>query len=366
VTQKTILFGILNWGLGHASRSIPIIRNLIGNPAVNVILAADGDAYNLLSLEFPTLQILRVEDVHVRYSRGKWLPFGLLITGIKLSKINRNEHKRVSELVKRYDVDLIISDNRYGFWDQSVENIMITHQLTLLPPKRFAMMEFFFRRIVRNRLAPFDEVWVPDFEAEPGLAGKLSHQSEAHPNVRHIGMLSRYGKETPSDDERLPLMAMVSGPMPFRRQLSEKLIQIAEANATPLVLYTNNLQMEVPDGCVKVCQNASFEELNRALNRSEMVVASAGYTTLMDLIALDKKAVLIPTPGQTEQEYLAEINRKVSTFDFLPFDELHQLFERVAQLRMRVEDEYRPLGNRQNAVSFAEFIDERLNFRKND
>ncbi len=366
MTQKTILFGVLNWGLGHASRSIPIIRSLIANPAFKVILAADGDAYDLISQEFPNLQIVRVEDVRVRYKSGKWLPFGMLATGMKLLVRNRKEHRQVSKLVENLEVDLIISDNRYGFWNSGCDNVLITHQLTLLPPRRFAFMEFLFKRVVRNRLSPFDEVWVPDFEEEPGLAGKLSHQHGAHPKIRYIGLLSRYAKEMTADGERLPLVALVSGPMPFRKQLAAKLIQIAEANATPLLLYTNNIQWEAQGGFVKVCQNASFEDLNRALNRAEMVVANAGYTTIMDLIALEKKAVLIPTPGQTEQEYLAETNRNNPSFDFLPFDELHQLIERVGRLSMRAGDENLPLGDPHNSISFAEFIGEGLNFTKND
>jgi uncharacterized protein (TIGR00661 family) len=358
VGQKTILFGVLNWGLGHASRSIPIIHNLISNPEVKVIIAADGEAYNLLSLEFPALQIVRVEDVHVQYKSDKWLPFGLLITGIMLLKINRKEHKQVSELVNKYDVDLIISDNRYGFWDQSRKNIIITHQLTLLPPRSFAFMEFLFRRIIKQRLAPFDEVWVPDLKQEPGIAGVLSHQPKAHPKIRYIGLWSRYCKEPVQSP--IPLVAIVSGPMPFRKQLAEKLIQIAETNSTPLVLFTNDLQLKEQVEFVEVRQNASFQDLNSALNRAEMVVASAGYTTIMDLILLDKKAILIPTPGQTEQAYLAKTNRNKLPIDFLPFDELNQLFDRIAQLKRETRGENHQSYNNHKITSFADFIDDGL------
>lgn len=356
--QKTILFGVLNWGLGHASRSIPIIHNLISNPAIKVILAADGDAYNMLSLEFPTLQIVRVEDIHVRYKSGKWLPFGLLITGIKLLNINRKEHKQATELVEKYDVDHIISDNRYGFWDQSIKNIIITHQLTLLPPKRFEFMEFLFRRIIKHRLAPFDEVWVPDLIQEPGIAGMLSHQPKAHPKIRYIGLWSRYCKA--SVQPLIPLVAIVSGPMPFRKQLAEKLIQIAEKNSTPLTLYTNNLQLNNPCKFVEVRQNASFQELNSALNRAEMVIASAGYTTIMDLIRLDKKAILIPTPGQTEQAYLAKINRNKMSIDFLQFHELDQLFDRIAQLKRETRGGGRQSYINHKIASFGYFFEDGL------
>jgi len=348
----------LNWGLGHASRSIPIIHNLISNPAINVIIAADGDAYNMLSLEFPTMQIVRVEDIHVRYKSGKWLPFGLLVTGIKLLKINRKEHKQVSELVKKHDVDLIISDNRYGFWNQSRKNIIITHQLTLLPPQRFAFMEFLFRRTIKHRLASFDEVWVPDFKDEPGIAGVLSHQPKAHPKIRYIGLWSRYFKE--SVHSPIPLVAIVSGPMPFRKQLAEKLIQIAEKNSTPLVLYSNDLQLKGQCKFVEVRQNASFQELNSALNRAEMVVASAGYTTIMDLILLDKKAILIPTPGQTEQAYLAKTNRNKLPIDFLQFHELDHLFDRISRLKRETRGRSHQSYNNQKIASFADFIEDGL------
>ena len=363
--QKTILFGILNWGLGHASRSIPIIRDLLNNSGFNIILAADGDAYNLLSAEFPAVPIQQIKDIRIRYRNGKWLPFGLLWAGIKLIKINRKEQKQVSNLVKQHHVDIVISDNRYGFWSYYSKNIIITHQLTLLPPKRFAFMEFLFRRIIKHRLAPFSEVWVPDLKDEPGIAGVLSHQPKAHTKIRYIGLLSRYYKEPFRCDSLIPLMAIVSGPMPFRKQLAEKLIQVAETNSNPLVLYTNDLSLNYQGKFVDVRQNVSFHELNSALNRAEMVIGSAGYTTIMDLILLNKKAILIPTPGQTEQAYLSKINRNKQTIDFLKFHELDLLFDRIAQLKIEVKEENLQSNNNQKITSFTDFMKEGLNFPEN-
>lgn len=356
VNQKTILFGVLNWGLGHASRSIPVIRNLLSNSNVTVILAADGAAYNLLSKEFPFLPIERVEDVKIRYKKGVWLPFGLLATGIKLHLINRKEHRQVAALVDKYAIDVVISDNRYGFWNINTSNFIITHQLSVLPPNGFGFTAALFRKIIKHKLAPFTEVWVPDQKEEPGFAGILSHQPKAHPQIRYIGLLSRYFQNAECNTTPMPLVAIVSGPMPFRKQLAEALIQLAEHRKTPLILFTNNLQLKSSSKYMEVRQNTSFKELNQSLNQAEIVIASGGYTTIMDLWLLQKKAILIPTPGQTEQAYLAKTNQNRWPFVFLSFSQLPQLFEQIEQIKRDLGNENSPNMEEKPAPSFIDFI----------
>ncbi len=319
--RKTVLFAPLNWGLGHATRSIPIIYSYINNPKYRVVLAADGQVYEFLKMEFPDIDIFKIKDIDVSYLKGIWLPLGVLITGLKMIWVNVKEHKALQKLIEDEKVELIISDNRYGMWNKKVKSILITHQLTIIPPKIFRFMQPLFKRFLKQKLSKFNEIWIPDFEEFPGLAGKLSHQQKIHPNIKYIGPQSRYTKI--ESITLKAIVAVVSGPMPFRKQLAQRLIELADIAHVEMELYCNNIEISDTLPSVKVIQNASFLELNKALNQAELVIASGGYSTLMDMVKLNKKAILIPTPHQSEQNYLAKIyhaNIKFSSFETLNVD----------------------------------------------
>lgn len=330
--QKTILFAVLNWGLGHASRSIPLIRELSNDPKIRLIIVADGDAYQLLSSEFPDLICEKVQDVSVHYKSGKLLPFRLLLTGIQLHKVNIKEHKIVDSLLKKYDVRVLISDNRYGFWHPKTYNIMITHQLTILPPPFFKFVIGAFRQFIKSKIRSFNEVWIPDFEENGGLAGALSHQINAHKNIKFIGLLSRYYLVAVNSEDRKKIVAIISGPMPFRKILADSVVLFAEQNKIELDVYYNNIPGLESGNWVKLHSNCSFSELNYALNSADIIVGSGGYTTIMDVISLNKKAILIPTPGQTEQRYLALRNQNQHHLYFLEMKELLLLRSKVSEL----------------------------------
>lgn len=326
--RKTVLFAPLNWGLGHVTRSIPIIYSYLNNPDYRVVLAADGEACKFLKMEFPELEIFKIKDVQVSYLKGIWLPFGILITGLNMIRVNANEHKALQILFENENVNLVISDNRYGMWNRSVKSVMITHQLTILPPKLFSFASPFFKRFIKRKLSKFNEIWVPDIEESPGLAGKLSHQRKMHPNIKYIGPQSRYFKiETTTKRQ---VVAIVSGPMPFRKILAERLIELADGAHVPMELYCNNVEISDNSSKVKIIQNAPFLELNQALNSAELVVASGGYSTLMDMVVLGKKAILIPTPHQSEQIYLSILNH--ANIRFVHFGELDiSVFSNIAE-----------------------------------
>lgn len=316
--KKTVLFAPLNWGLGHVTRSIPIIYSYLNNPDYRVVLAADGEAYKFLKMEFPNLEIFKIKDVQVSYLKGICLPFGILITGLKMIRVNANEHKAIQILIETEKVNLVISDNRYGVWSQNVKSVLITHQLNILPPKSFSFIKPFLKRFIKRKLEKFNEIWVPDMEEYPGLAGKLSHQQEMHPNIKYIGPQSRYFK-VETTTKRL-VVAIVSGPKPFRNILAQRLIELAGQAKTSMEMYCNDVEISSTSSMVKIIQNAPFSELNQVLNSAELVIASGGYSTLMDMVVLGKKAILIPTPHQSEQNHLAKINH--ANIRFVQFGEL--------------------------------------------
>lgn len=333
--KKTVLFAPLNWGLGHASRSIPIIYEHLSQ--YNVLLAADGEAYSLLNQEFPQLKIIRLTDIRVKYLKGFLFPLGLCTIALKISYRNYKEHIQLAQIIEQESVDMVISDNRYGLWSKKVKSILITHQLSIIPPKILRFTTVFLRKIIQKKLSHFDEVWVPDYDSEPSLAGLLSHQKNVHPTIKYIGPISRYNQETVDENEEI--IAIISGPEPFRNQLVNKLAEISTTNSMEITLYGNGIKLTEEAPFVNVIQKASFYQLNTALNQANLVIASGGYTTLMDLHLLEKRAILIPTPNQTEQEYLADINQLHPLFTFVTFENLHKLSEIIKQQKQKIDKE---------------------------
>jgi uncharacterized protein (TIGR00661 family) len=334
VNKKNILISTLNWGLGHATRSIPIIRELIACPNYTIFLAADGEAYNLLSKEFPSLQIFLLSDIKIEYLKGKLLPLGLLLKGISLNRVNKIEHKNVNDLVEKYKIDLIISDNRYGVWNKRTKNILISHQLSIIPPKIFSFTKPFFDKIIRKKIAHFDEVWIPDYAEFPGLAGKLSHVDNQHYNCTFIGHKSRYSIDNQNTEGGI--VCIVSGPMPFREQLLELIIEkCTEFNLNITIYSSLDIAVNNQNPLINIRLNATFEEINCALNSAEIIICSGGYTTIMDLMVLRKKAIIIPTPGQSEQEYLALLHCSNPQFLFTDYSKLHLLPKYIQELRNR-------------------------------
>ena len=299
--QKHLLIACLNWGLGHASRCIPIIKEL-QNRNVRISLASDGRAYRLLAKEFPRLQIYEMPAYDVHYKTANMF-FNI---GMQLPKIVRGiylEHRFIQQLVKEKEIDIIISDNRYGCYTTQSINIFLTHQLNIKIP--FQPFEKIVSLINAQFIKRFDACWIPDFEEEPNLAGSLSHGSNLH-TTAFIGALSRmshYARPLKYD-----AIAILSGPEPQRTYLEEEFIKQAQTLAFSFLLVKGKTDVEehyITEN-IEVYSYLTTEALNDAVMESAIVISRSGYSTIMDLVNLQKKAILIPTPGQTEQEFLAD------------------------------------------------------------
>ena len=301
-----ILIAPLDWGLGHATRCIPIIKELL-NQNCEVYLAGDGAQKTLLETEFPSLPLLLLKGYHIYYSRKKWaMPLHIFFQVPKILSAIRQEKKWLRFAVNEYKFDVIISDNRYGLHSPKAHSIFITHQLLIKSPVKW--IEKIFQKRNYNYINQFDECWVPDNKNENNLSGELSHPSfmPAIP-VKYIGWLSRM-KVKAIEPQKNHLLIMLSGPEPQRSILENKIIdQIVTLaiNATIVRGIPEHSSIIPSTNSIKFYNHLSTEELNTEMAKADLIIARSGYTTVMEIVSMKKKSILIPTPGQTEQEYLA-------------------------------------------------------------
>lgn len=303
--KHKVLVAPLDWGLGHATRCIPLIHALLNNEH-EVLLGAEGAQAALLQQEFPQLKIIPLKGYRVQYSRSKVFFALKLMTQLpEIYKAIRQENQWLKKIIEEEEITCVVSDNRYGLYHTDIPCFLITHQLTIKAP--FPWAEQLLRSINYRFINRFKSCWVPDMAVAPGIAGVLSHPPlmPAVP-VHYINLLSRFTKEPVS--EKYDLCVLLSGPEPQRSLLEEKILgQLSGINARVLLVRgrpADSLLPPVPDQ-VTVVNHLPGKALGTAIQESSLVISRSGYTTVMELLSLQKKMILIPTPGQTEQEYLA-------------------------------------------------------------
>lgn len=301
--SRRILVAPINWGLGHATRCIPLIKKL-EERGFTPFLASDGAALELLKKEFPHLSSFELPAYNITYtSRGSLLKWKLLLSSPHILRNIKKEKKATRLLVEKLNLNGIISDSRFGVRYKHLPNVFITHQLNVLSGNT----TFLSSRLHQQYIKKYDECWVPDAPGKPNLSGFLGHPKGKPESVKYMGIISRFEKKI------LPqiydYMVLLSGPEPQRNLLEEILFgELKRINKKILfvrgVVSEEKVTFQAPHITVK---NYLYgQELEDALNSSKMVISRSGYTTLMDLAKLEKKAFFIPTPGQFEQEYLAE------------------------------------------------------------
>ena len=304
-----ILVAPLGWGLGHATRCIAIATE-IERQGGEVIWASDGRALQLLRHEYPNHQTLEMPSYDVNYGSGAMVwNIGLQLP--KIIRAIRAEHQRLRQIVKQQSITAIISDNRYGCYHPEVPSIFVTHQPNLIVPNM--VLTWLARQAQAKLLQKFDQCWIPDYpELTESMAGTLAHGGIADtlPNVSYIGPLTRFRAAEKKTSE-YEMVAVLSGPEPQRTFLEQKLLQQL-ANLPYRVLIVRG----IPDSSVikKISLNIDMvsslytDKLADVINNATLVISRPGYSTIMDLVGLNSgvRALFIPTPGQTEQEYLAK------------------------------------------------------------
>jgi uncharacterized protein (TIGR00661 family) len=313
----------LDWGLGHATRCVPIIQKLIDSGA-NVIIGADGRPQAFIQKEFPTLQFIKFPGYNIRYPENGSMTVKMffsiprILTGIK------KEHKFIGEIIKDYQIDIVISDNRYGLWNKSIKCIFITHQISIQLPKSLRIFKPLLFSINKYYINKYNECWVPDKKGGLNLSGKLSDNHSLFKNIFLIGPLSRFNKEYNVLNKKniiYDILFIISGPEPQRTVFEDKVIEQIKNNISLKILIirgiTESDEVKQISVNVTIVNNMGTIELRKAILSSSLVISRPGYSSIMDMVALGKNAVFVPTPGQTEQIYLAHHLKSRGAFYFM-------------------------------------------------
>ena len=317
-SKKRILVAPLDWGIGHATRCIPLINALIAQK-YEVIIAADGRPMHLLSAEFPKIEMIRFEGYNIKYPKFLPMSISLLLQAPKLLWNIKKENTALPKIIKDYNIDGVISDNRFGLYSSQVPCAFITHQLQIQSP--------YFKKSIRKfnyqYINKYTACWVMDDE-KLNLAGELSKPNTLPNNTSYIGTQSRFEKQ--ENHKKYDFLAIVSGPEPQRTILEKGLIRSLKdrKERSLIVLGKPEIDTNKTMGNLSVHSHMNTTELNTAITQSELIICRPGYSTVMDLAQLEKNAFFIPTPGQTEQEYLAAnfkqngicYSQKQAEFDF--------------------------------------------------
>lgn len=317
----TIIVAPLNWGLGHASRCVPLVHRFLSE-GHEVILGGDGESLTLLRRHYPRLRYVYLAPLSLRYSSGRSQVWAMLKALPSLVIWAIKDHRMLKAVLSEENIDRVVSDNRFGLFNKQVECIYMTHQLHIFLPKAWKWAEGIAERLHAWVCRHFDQVWVPDYEEmEKSLAGELSHLKSKPRNqkskIEYIGPLSRFAitHRQSSSTDIFDTVAVLSGLEPQRSLLEAELKQrYAESNERVLLVQglMNRPCTRFKRGNMTIVPYMKDDELAFAMCGAKHIIARSGYSTIMDIAALDilQKVELIPTPGQPEQEYLAVLHSK--------------------------------------------------------
>ncbi len=301
-SKGKVIIGVLNWGLGHATRCEMVIRRLIEH-GFEPVIASDGQALSYLQALFPDLPCEELPAYKIAYGRKNLL--GKIALQLpRIARAQRHEYRALKSLVEKHRPVGVVSDNRLGFWHKDVPSVYLTHQLKLMLPfgrKRASLMHHYF-------INKYDECWVPDRGSAPNLSGEISHDLKPRIPVKYIGPLSRFAKmDLPSRTDDFDYAIVLSGPEPQRSLLEEQLLEGLKAGNYRIALIrgTGKKPVHQYPADWAVIDLADSKTVADIIRSSKMVISRSGYSSVMDYVYLGNKALLIPTPGQPEQVYLA-------------------------------------------------------------
>lgn len=314
-TQK-ILISPLDWGLGHATRLIPIIQYYL-KLGDEIIIAGYGKSFELLKIEFPLLKFEYLPGFHISYSSGGSQILKVLLQLPFFFYWKRKERVLLKQLIQLHKPDRIISDNRYGLTSKDTKTILITHQLRLLFSDN-PFIDKFIQRQLRKWIEKFDECWMPDVKGKEGLTGKMTRPNRRIKNAVYIGWLSRFKEKEIKSLTKYDVVVIVSGPEPQRTILLNEFKKYL-LNTTHQCLLVSGIPSEreiwnKEYSGLHIVNHLSSNNMLEVLVGAKIIICRSGYSSIMDLLALNKRAILIPTPGQMEQEYLSEFLSKKGLF----------------------------------------------------
>jgi len=306
-----VLIAPLNWGLGHATRCVSLIHQY-REQGHEVILGGDGDSLLWLKRYFPTLRLINLAPLSLSYSSGNSQVGAMLKAWPVIVRFSLSDHYQLKALQTVEHFDLIISDNRFGLYTSGVRCIYMTHQLTIRLPRPWRWLEPLAYSMHKWVYRHYDEVWVPDY-AQQGLSGELGHPKQVDRRVRYIGPQSRFEHpfELPEKKDKWNVVAVLSGLEPQRSIFEQELADRYSGKSERVLIVRGKIglpQVRLTHGNVVLVPWLKDEDLVNALCGADKVIVRSGYSSIMDMqkLGLLQKTEFHPTPGQSEQEYLAE------------------------------------------------------------
>lgn len=315
---KKVLVGPLDWGLGHITRTMPIIEKLIER-GHDVHTCGNEIAQKLYAEVFPNLPHKMILGYNPKYSSRNTQKWAMLSQSPKFFWVIKKEEKIANDLVEKFNYDIIISDNRFGLRSKKTTNIFICHQTDIMGPK---VLKPILRKINSNYINQFDFCWIPDTNQKINLSGNLS--SYTNDRCLKIGPLSRFSKfEKKSNQYKYKYTAVLSGPEPQRSILESKIINLFhQLPSKCAIIQGKPLSKNYKKQNIDFFAHLNTDNFLDTINNSEIILCRSGYSNIMDFSALEKKVIFIPTPGQTEQEYLANYHSKISKVTHIRQDEI--------------------------------------------
>jgi UDP:flavonoid glycosyltransferase YjiC (YdhE family) len=301
----TILIAPLDWGLGHATRVIPLARYFLEHNC-DIIFAATGAARNLLKREFPDLRFVDYPDYNIRYYRYMPAYVAVLLQLPKFLWRLWREYYRLRRLIRAEHVDALVSDNRYALFNRDIPCAFISHQQLIKLPFFSKYFEVWTWLAVAFFARKYSFNWLPDYPAMPRLSGDLGHRFPLAGSGRYLGpLVDDCGNETEACD----VLISISGPEPHRSGLRQLIVQqLTKLSGLHVVFLLGDPQASlVPQVLtgMQVHNHLPRRRLLALMRGARLLLCRSGYTTVMEAALCATPAIWVATPGQTEQEYLS-------------------------------------------------------------
>lgn len=301
IRNQRILISALNWGMGHVSRCIPLIDALVNNDNF-VVFAGDEFQEQIIKQYFPSLQFEYHEGYPFEFGKHGNYGLDLVKQFLPLRKRLSKELIETECLVDKYGINLVISDHRYGFKSDRVHSVILTHQLNL-PVKWY---EAWVQKWHHDYLSTFNEIWVPD-TVNSDFAGELS-KNKINLKVIYIGILSRFSLYPMNHKKTIQQVVVVSGPEIYAGQYFDEMRN--KFDHETVFIVPQSVTNKRTDTSHSVYPSSNWKKCDELILKSEKIIARSGYSTLMDIQTLGVDFEITATPGQREQEYLAELWNK--------------------------------------------------------
>jgi uncharacterized protein (TIGR00661 family) len=318
---QRILIAPLDWGLGHTARCIPIIKQQLKN-GNEIVFAGTKEQQEFITQHQLNLYCVDLFGYSIKYSTflPQWIKIALQIPKILLTI--KQEKKWLNELLSKEHVDLIISDNRYGLYNNKIKSIILSHQLAPESP----LFKGFINYKIASFINRFNECWIPD-DIELNYSGNLSNNKKIKIPIKNIGILSRLNVLNWKEDKIFDILILLSGLEPQRSILEQKLLKELKNIKLKICLVRGATKQKRFEDNITVYDQIDSDKINQLVHQSKVIICRSGYTSIMELLPLTKNIIFIPTPGQTEQEYLAKYLNQKFGIDYLEQNKLELIIE---------------------------------------